>query len=480
MKYLIALVFCLYCAAVMANVSFQVSYTGFDALQMAAFEHAVSLWEPLLDSDVPIKINARFQQIPGFVMVFVPNMVRNFTSAPQSNIWYCTAMANMIAGTELNPGEADMDMFIVGTADHPWYYGLDDNCPAGSYDFVTEVFKAVAYGLGYMPSFYVQQGYGSYGMLDPSVLGLTTSFPWEAMQGQPALYDTHIVNTQGQHLTDSAIFTNPSTTLNAQLTGGNLRYEGQWAEAWGGGTEPVLYAGAFNLARTARLSGTTYNSTENESGVPTGIVGGGARYPSPIVLGILKDLGWTVHTQTLCEPLVDFYGYDAMGAVTLDWSLPETPYDIHTVTLYLEGTEIVQLPASVLGYSEPALEGIYNFSATATYSMGVSEPVFTEVFVGPVDTDDPVAPELCLSRINVAPNPFRTSSLVSLELGRAANTRVELYNLKGQKILELQHAYLSEGVHSFTLDAANLSSGLYLIRAQTGDQVINRRVLLLR
>ena len=118
MKYLIALVFCLYCAAVMANVSFQVSYTGFDALQMAAFEHAVSLWEPLLDSDVPIKINARFQQIPGFVMVFVPNMVRNFTSAPQSNIWYC-AMANMIAGTELNPGEADMDMFIVGTADLP-------------------------------------------------------------------------------------------------------------------------------------------------------------------------------------------------------------------------------------------------------------------------------------------------------------------------------------------------------------------------
>jgi hypothetical protein len=112
--------------------------------------------------------------------------------------------------------------------------------------------------------------------------------------------------------------------------------------------------------------------------------------------------------------------------------------------------------------------------------MGVSEPVFTEVFVGPVDTDDPVAPELCLSRINVAPNPFRTSSLVSLELGRAADTRVELYNLKGQKILELQHAYLSEGVHSFTLDAANLSSGLYLIRAQTGDQVINRKVLLLR
>jgi hypothetical protein len=220
-----------------------------------------------------------------------------------------------------------MDMFIVGNTDHPWYYGLDDNCPASSYDFVSEVFKAVAYGLGYMPSFYIQQGYGSYGMLDPSVLGLTTSFPWEAMQGHPALYDTHVVNTQGQHLTDPAIFTNPSTALNAQLTGGNLRYEGQWGQAWGGGSQPILYSGAFNLARTARLAGPLFD-TENEPECPP-VSLGRSRYAAPIVLESSKTR-LDGQYAPLCLP--GDLAVSTVSMVTLFWSLPITPYDIHNVT----------------------------------------------------------------------------------------------------------------------------------------------------
>jgi hypothetical protein len=34
---------------------------------------------------------------------------------------------------------------------------------------------------------------------------------------------------------------------------------------------------------------------------------------TPIVLAFSTDLVWDVHTHRLCEPLVDFYGYDAWG-----------------------------------------------------------------------------------------------------------------------------------------------------------------------
>jgi len=481
MKHLFLALFILFCFVAFADLSFNVTYTGFDALQMAAFEHALGYWEPVLDSDVPIKINARFQQIPGFVMVFVPNMIRNFNGAPQTNIWYCTALANMISGTELNTGEADMDMFIIGNADHPWYYGLDDNCPAGSYDFVSEVFKAVAYGLGYMPSFYVQQGYGSYGMLDPSVLGLTTSFPWEPMQNQPALYDTHVVNTQGQHLTDTAIFSNPSPGLNAQLTGGNLRYQGQWGEAFGGGTQPVLYAGVFNLARTARLAGTTYNGTENEPGVPTGILGGGVRFPSPIVLGILKDLGWTVNTDSLCDPPQGLEGTSYMGNVHLGWELPLGPYVMHSVTIYRDGEQIAVQTDNLLEYNDMDVPpGSYQYSVSVQYSMGSSQAVSTMVTVDPVDVDDPLLAGPELTHFKISPNPFNGAARISFELARATEIRIDVYNLRGQKIHSLPSALMEAGEHSISLNGFDLDSGLYLIRLQTHDQVFTHKALLIR
>ena len=89
MKQLLIALLLLCAISLSAVADIQVTYTGFTTEQQTAFEAAVALWEPLLNSPVPIKINARFQQVPGFVTLFVPNMIRNFAGAPQTNIWYC-------------------------------------------------------------------------------------------------------------------------------------------------------------------------------------------------------------------------------------------------------------------------------------------------------------------------------------------------------------------------------------------------------
>jgi len=469
-----------------ATADIQVTYTGFTTEQQTAFEAAAAMWEPLLNSAVPIKINARFQQVPGFVTLFIPNMIRNFAGAPQTNIWYCNALANALTGTELNPGEADMDIIIIPNPGSPWYLGVDDNCPAGSYNFVTEMFKAISYGLGYMPSFYVQQGYGSYGMLNPSVLGLTTSFPWEDMQGQPALYDTFVVNTTGQHLTDPGTFTNPSTALNAQLTGGNLRFDGTYANDFGGNTMPVLYASAFNLARTARLNGSTYQDTENFPGVPTGILGGGWRFPAPIVLGMLLDMGWTLNLESLLFPPQNLTGAYAEGSVHLAWDLPVTDYVINAIHVFRDGMEIDVVSDDLLTYSDfPTPNQTYEYYVKAEYSHGLSAASNSvSVYCSVANDDESLVPAGQI-KLSSAPNPFSRNTSLQLELSKVTQLSVQIYNLKGQLVRNLYKGILNPGSQNLGWDGRDeqgkvLPAGNYFVKATSTEQTCTHKLLLLK
>jgi hypothetical protein len=483
MKLVFSLVFVLVALSLSAMADIQVTYTNFTSEQQTAFEYAVSLWEPILNSAVPIKINARFQNIPGFVTVLIPNMIYNFSATPMPNVWYSNALANALTGIELNPGEADMDLFIVPTPDHPWYYGIEGNCPAGSYDFITEMHKAVAYGLGYMSSFYVQSGYGSYGMLNPSVLGLTTSFAWEPMQNYPALYDTHICNTAGQYLTDTSLFTNPSTALNAQLTGNNLRYEGQFGNEYAGGEQPVLYASSFNLARTAKLSSTVYNGTENAPGIPTGALGTVYRYPAPIVLGILKDQGWSLNLESLCQPPANLSASVISSDVTLNWEIPVSDYSISNIHVFRNGAEIAVTDQIAGPYVDTSLAaGSYEYCIKAQYSMGLSPA--SESITAQVSTsveDDNMVPLKHLS-INLAPNPVNSFANISLKVDTASEVRIEVYDLKGRKLSSIFYGMVGSGEHIVSWNAADskLASGVYLLKASSVYDTVVQKILLVK
>lgn len=482
MKAFFILVLLLTALSLSAMADIQVTYVGFNAEQEAAFEYAVSLWEPILQSSVPIKINARFQNIPGYVVVFVPNMILNFAASPMQNVWYCTALANAITWTELNPGEADMDFFIVPNPDHSWYYGLDLNCPANSYDFVSEMHKAIAYGLGYMPSFYIQSGYGSYGMLDPSVLGLTTSFPWEPMQNHAALYDTFVCNTSGQYLTNNSLFPNPSPALNAQLTGGNLRYNGTYGNLFGGGNQPTLYASSFNLARTARLLSSTYNGTENAPGVPTGAIGTIFRYPSPIVLGMLKDQGWALNLEQLCTPPANLSASVNNADVSLNWEIPVGDYVIHEISIRRDGVLIAVTDQVAGPYVDSDLAaGTYEYTIMAKYSMGMSPASNSVSAQVSTAVNDNNAPSIT-SMLSLSPNPVRGMAKLSLSLNSSSNTSIELFNLKGRKLQTIFTGMLGEGTHELNWNAAkdNLPSGVYLIKASHGQTNTFSKVLVLR
>ena len=96
--------------------------------------------------------------------------------------------------------------------------------------------------------------------------------------------------------------------------------------------------------------------------------------------------------------------------------------------------------------------------------------------------DEP--PRLRLTELFQAyPNPFNSSTRIKIYLPKIANTRLEVFDIRGRLVKKLADRLLGAGEHSFIWNGANhnnksVSSGSYFYRLTLGDDVITRRMLL--
>lgn len=82
--------------------------------------------------------------------------------------------------------------------------------------------------------------------------------------------------------------------------------------------------------------------------------------------------------------------------------------------------------------------------------------------------------------LNVAPNPARTSAVISFALAKEGQTELSMYSLLGEKLLTAVHAPMVRGVHNITLDVSMLPAGVYLCRLRTAEGSLCRRLTVLR
>src|SRR5262245_49296319 len=107
--------------------------------RLIAFQFAASVWGATLDSVPTITIQASWAALPctptsgTLGSAGTINIFRNFPNAPFPNTWYGGALANKLAGSDLNANAEINAQFnlSVGSAScltaSPWYYGLDNN-----------------------------------------------------------------------------------------------------------------------------------------------------------------------------------------------------------------------------------------------------------------------------------------------------------------------------------------------------------------
>lgn len=78
------------------------------------------------------------------------------------------------------------------------------------------------------------------------------------------------------------------------------------------------------------------------------------------------------------------------------------------------------------------------------------------------------------------PNPFNPTTTIRYDLPESSEVRLEIYNVMGQRVAVLVNAHQASGSHSVSFDASNLASGIYHYRLQSGNQVLTRKMTLLK
>jgi hypothetical protein len=78
------------------------------------------------------------------------------------------------------------------------------------------------------------------------------------------------------------------------------------------------------------------------------------------------------------------------------------------------------------------------------------------------------------------PNPFNASTTIEFTLPEAAEVRLSVYNILGQKVAVIFAGIKQAGAHSVTWDAGDVPSGVYFARLESGDQTRAIKMVLLR
>jgi hypothetical protein len=277
------------------KATFIVTYNGFSPAAQKAFQLAVDIWSNLISSPVPIRINAIWHPIDsdgvsGTILgqASPADFTRNFPGQQKADTWYPIALAEKIAGQELNSiNEPDITAEFNSSA--PWYLGT--STPArNEFDFASVVLHELCHGLGFTSS------------LRSTATSSTASWGYDT--GSPFIFDQFVENGSGQLLIDTGIFPNPSAPLRQQLISNNLFFDSPTAAA-NGLEKPRLYAPNTYQAGSSvsHVDDNTYTS-----GNPNSLMTSSAslreviRDPGPLVKSMFADMGWK-GTSVLHTPI---------------------------------------------------------------------------------------------------------------------------------------------------------------------------------
>ena len=246
---------------------------GFRKNAKKAFEYAVSIWESLISSPVPVKVLAKWENIDGNMLALSrPSAFYvNFDGAPLSNVYYPVPLAEKLAGKDINQGEPDIVCSFNNN--YSWYFGTDGNTPVSQYDFVSSVLHEITHGLGVSGFLKDDDGTGFF----------------NNSGNLPSIYDYFIFNSQNQQISDKSLFNSPSPDLHQQLTSNELKFS--QPENSNENTVEWVYA-PTKWNEGASIYHTTGSGYDNGLMTPFTCKGAAIHNPEGATLEILSKMGW--------------------------------------------------------------------------------------------------------------------------------------------------------------------------------------------
>jgi hypothetical protein len=215
------------------SLTINVNYHDFSAEQEAAFGRAVTTWQNILNSFVPVNVEAywgvNLSLINGgrLIAMCVPNGTVNFGTGTV-NTWYTSSLADKLNGANLQQGEPDMAVFFDNSFN--WYTGTG-NPAADQYDLESIALHEMCHGFGFLGLFWVNAagGQGSYGNNNllgviPETVKNLLPFSLPDLKNYPSIYGRNIINKSFEYLTNPDNYSNESIELGNVLTNGLLKF----------------------------------------------------------------------------------------------------------------------------------------------------------------------------------------------------------------------------------------------------------------
>ncbi len=78
------------------------------------------------------------------------------------------------------------------------------------------------------------------------------------------------------------------------------------------------------------------------------------------------------------------------------------------------------------------------------------------------------------------PNPFNNSTVIKYSIPQEGLVTLKIYNAIGEEVATLVNEIKQTGNYASTLDAANLTSGIYFYRIQARDFIETKKMILLK
>ena len=137
----------------------------------------------------------------------------------------------------------------------------------------------------------------------------------------------------------------------------------------------------------------------------------------------------------------------------------------------------------VPGYGTTTETKIYSYSTTATttkqyYRLKQIDFDGTFEYSSIVEVNGVTPTEFSLKQNY--PNPFNPSTKVGFTLPIESNVKISVYNLIGQKVVDIVNSKFAAGNHSINFNASNLSSGIYLYKIEAGSFTSVKKMQLMK
>jgi hypothetical protein len=259
-------------ANLQAKSKFEVKYNNFPEWAKKEVQAAVDVWAANFSSSVPITVDASWGRSSSWGILGSArptNFYSGFAGAPDPSLWYTSALANSLAGKDLD--KANPEMIIQVNSGAAWNTRGDGAPSTTEYDLESVFLHEIAHGLGFLSN----DSYDSY-------YGV-------ASLDQPTPYDAYAQTSDGRRLAD---LPSPSLELAQALTS-SLVWAGPLAIKANNGVKPKLYTPTRYEAgsSTSHLDEATFSKTGLDSVMTPNLDAGEIfKEPGPLLLAMMEDM----------------------------------------------------------------------------------------------------------------------------------------------------------------------------------------------